>query len=144
MNHALAFSLPATGFQINFFSAIRSLPPVTLPCFVAAVVFSTMAMANVPSASWGQDASLPDPVPAVAEPVRQAGNAAAKARAVCASCGVVETIRRFEPVGDLPAGYEFTVRMRDGSARVSSIANSNKWLVGDTIMLIGGVQATSN
>jgi hypothetical protein len=137
MNHALAFSLPATGFQMNFISAIRSLPPVILPCFVAAVVFSTMAMANVPSASWGQDAPLPEPAPAVAAPIGDAGKAV-KARAVCASCGVVETIRRFEPVGDLPAGYEFTVRMRDGSARVSSIVSSNKWLVGDKIMLIGG------
>jgi hypothetical protein len=135
MNHALAFSLPATGFQMNFISAIRSLPPVTLPCFVAAVVFSTMA--SVPSSSWKQDAPLPEPTPAVAAPIREAGKAA-RARAVCVSCGVVESIRRFEPVGDLPAGYEFTVRMRDGSARVSSIASSNKWLVGDTIMLIGG------
>ncbi len=121
MNHALVFSLP----------------PVTLPCFVVAVVFSIMAMANVPSASWGQDEALPEPTPAVAAPILEAGKAA-KARAVCASCGVVETIRRFEPVGDLPAGYEFTVRMRDGSARVSSIASSNKWQIGDTIMLIGG------
>ena len=137
MNHVLAFSLPATGFQMNFISAIRSLPPVTLPCFVAAVVFSTMAMANVPGTSWGRDASLPEATPAAVAPIREAGKAA-KARAVCASCGVVETIRRFEPVGDLPAGYEFTVRMRDGSARVSSIASSNKWQIGDTIMLIGG------
>jgi hypothetical protein len=137
MNHALAFSLPATGFQMNFISAIRSLPPVTLPCFVAVVVFSTMALVNVPSASWEQDASLPEPTPAVAAPIRESGKAA-KARAVCANCGVVETIRRLEPVGDLPAGYEFTVRMRDGSARVSSIASSNKWQIGDTIMLIGG------
>lgn len=128
--------MPAAGFQMNFISAIRSLPPVTLPCFVAAVVFSTVAMAKVPGMSSRQDEAPPVPAAAAASP-REAGNAN-KARVVCAICGVVETIRRFEPVGELPAGYEFTVRMRDGSTRLSSIASADKWRIGDRIMLIGG------
>lgn len=139
MNHALSFFMPAAGFQLNFISAIRSLPPVTLPSFVAAVVFSTVAMANVPGMSSRHGEPPLALAPALLAPVQEAVK---KARAVCAICGVVEAIRRFEPVGELPAGYEFTVRMRDGSARVSSIASSDKWRIGDRIMLIGGPQAT--
>jgi hypothetical protein len=59
-------------------------------------------------------------------------------RAKCETCGVIETIRRLEAVGDSPAGYEFIVRLRDGSARTSRVATFSKWKAGDRIMLIGG------
>lgn len=109
-----------------------------LPGLAAAVVFSTLAMANVPSTSWWQEA-VPEEARAVSAPVREGGKAAG-VRAACEACGVVETIRRFEPVGGLPAGWELTVRMRDGSSRVSNIASSAKWHTGDRIMLIGGAR----
>ena len=38
----------------------------------------------------------------------------------------------------MPESYEFTVRLRDGSIRVSSDASRAKWRAGDNIMLIGG------
>jgi len=140
MNHALSLSLPTpTAFEMNFIRAVRSLPSLTLPCFVAAVVFSTVAMANVPSMGWGHEA-VPEEA-AILAPVRE-GAKAVRARAVCEACGVVESIRRFEPVGELPAGWELTVRMRDGSTRVSSIASSAKWQAGDRIMLIGSGPAS--
>lgn len=140
MNHALSFSPPtSTAFEVNFIRAVRALPSATLPCFVAAVVLSTVAIANVPTAGWWRD-ELPADLPAVVAPVRESGKAA-RLRAVCESCGVVETVRRFEPVGEQPAGYELTVRLRDGSARVSSVDGSAKWLAGDRIMLIGGAPA---
>jgi hypothetical protein len=109
-----------------------------LPGLAAAVVFSTLAMANVPSTGWWQEA-VPEELPAVSAPIRE--GKAARMRAACEACGVVETIRRFEPVGEQPAGWELTVRMRDGSSRVSSIASSAKWHIGDRIMLIGGAPA---
>ncbi|NPC59201.1 hypothetical protein [Caenimonas soli] len=126
---------------MTFIRALWSLPAATLPCFVAAVVFSTVAMANVPSMGWWQGAVAAE-APAVSVPFPEVATAA-RARAVCESCGVVETIRRFEPVGELPAGYELTVRMRDGSTRVSSLANAAKWHTGDRIMLIGGAPASA-
>ena len=47
--------------------------------------------------------------------------------------------RRVEPVGDLPAAFEFTVRLQDGSMRISSSATQDKWRSGDRIMFIGGI-----
>jgi hypothetical protein len=52
---------------------------------------------------------------------------------------VIQAIRRIEPVGDLPATFEFTVRLRDGSTRISSSTTQDKWRSGDRIMFIGGI-----
>ncbi len=68
-------------------------------------------------------------------------SARAEARSRCETCGVVESITRFEPHGAQAASYEFTVRLRDGSARVSSLPSPSAWRVGDAIMLMGGVAA---
>jgi hypothetical protein len=46
-----------------------------------------------------------------------------------------------DAVGALPATYEFTVRLRDGSTRLSSDASQSNWRAGDAIMLIGGVSS---
>jgi hypothetical protein len=51
---------------------------------------------------------------------------------------VVQAIRRIAAAGDTPESYEFTVRLRDGSIRLSSDASRAKWRAGDNIMLIGG------
>ena len=96
----------------------------TLAWIVASIAYSTVAFANLPMASW-----LPESPQTVME-----------TRTAPAVLGVVETIRKFEAVGVLPAGYEFTVRLRDGSTRVSSDASAARWRVGDSIMLIGSVK----
>lgn len=92
----------------------------------AALVFSSVATASVPSA-W-----LNGPAPAADEQV------VAPTRSNGASWGVVEAIRRVEHGGSLPATFEFTVRLRDGSTRISSTASASKWRSGDRIMLLGG------
>ncbi len=128
----------------SFVAALRALPPAALPFFAAAVVFSTVAMASAP-VSWLYHSSidavavqeLPDQAPMVAS---AAGTSKVRGRGRCDTCGVVATIRRIEPIGDLLATYEFTVRLRDGSTRVSSAASQSKWRVGDSIMLIGSTQ----
>jgi hypothetical protein len=149
MTHASALYPAPIPTETGFFRAIRSLHPVPLPLlFVAIVVFSTVSMANVPVARWldssleyAQQLATLEAVGEAAEAaVLPAGESAvqARARTRCEACGVVEAIRRMEPVGNLPAAYEFTVRLRDGSTRLSSNASQAKWRAGDAIMLIGG------
>lgn len=104
-------------------AAGRSLWWATLAWIIACIAYSTVALANLPMASW-----LPDAPQAV------------QARATPAVRGVVEVIRKFEAVGALPAGYEFTVRLRDGSTRISSDASAARWRVGDSVMLIGSIK----
>lgn len=137
----------APGSRSSFVAALRALPPAALPFFAAAVVFSTVAMASAP-VSWLYHSpmnavavqELPDEAQS-AEPAAGASKVRGKGR--CNTCGVVATIRRIEPVGGLLATYEFTVRLRDGSTRVSSAASQSKWRVGDSIMLIGSTQPTA-
>ena len=90
----------------------------------AAVVFSSVATASVPAVL--AVAPVPVPVPAV------------ERVALPAVWGVVEAVRRVEHGGSVPASFEFTVRMRDGTVRTSSSASASKWRSGDRIMLIGG------
>lgn len=101
----------------------------------AALVFSSVATASVPSAWLNGPAqeALPEAAALAAEE-----EVAARTRSRGASWGVVETIRRVEHGGSLPATFEFTVRLRDGSTRISSSASASKWLTGDRIMLLGG------
>jgi len=123
----------------------RSLPPGALPFIATVIVFSTVAMANVPIATWLDDAPqhaqrlviAQEPVPEAAAPMG-APTVKAHSRARCAACGVVQAIRRVDAAGDAPASYEFTVRLRDGSIRLISDASQAKWRAGDNIMLIGG------
>jgi hypothetical protein len=140
MTHVSAPYPASIGTSTGFVGAIRSLHPAALPFFAAIVVFSTVAMANVPVARWmdssPEHAQVPTPVPVAAE-----GTVKARARTRCEACGVVEAIRRIDAVGALPATYEFTVRLRDGSTRLSSDASQSNWRAGDAIMLIGGVSS---
>ncbi len=91
--------------------------------------------ASLPAPSESDGAAVPLAAPAVEVRGRR--------RSSCDSCGVVESVRRLEPVGDTPVTYEFTVRLRDGSIRTSSIANTARWHAGDRIMLIGGVKSAA-
>jgi hypothetical protein len=144
MTHAFAPHPAGIGTATGFLGAIRSLHPVAFTLVVAVVVFNTVAMANVPMARWLDSSPEQEPATRPLEPAAAllpaAGEGAAKARARtrCESCGVIQAIRRIEPAGALPASYEFTVRLRDGSIRLSSNQTQAKWRTGDAIMLIGG------
>lgn len=107
----------------------------------AAVVFSSVATGSVP-VIWPDS---PVQAPGVTNEQTHAAEdeAMARGRTRCNTCGVVETIRRVEHGGSLPASFEFTVRLRDGSVRTSSTASASKWRSGDRIMLIGGAKTLS-
>lgn len=94
----------------------------------AALVFCSVATASVPD-NWFR------------EEAREA-KASNAGRSLAPATGVVETIRRIEHGGLIPASFEFTVRMRDGSARISTTASADSWRSGDRILLIGGVSAS--
>ena len=64
----------------------------------------------------------------------------AKEPARCDGCGTIETITRLGDHAE-PATYEFTVRMRNGSARRSSEWPRGHWREGDHVILIGGPDA---
>ena len=138
------------GTQMGFVGAIRLLYAAALPCFVAVVVSSTVALANVPVALRLDSPPEParqlpalDPLPESLALAPAASKAVirARVRTRCEACGVVEAIRRIDAVGNLPPAYEFTVRLRDGSTRLSTDASQAKWRAGDQIMLIGGFNA---
>ncbi|GEM_PF-1598108 len=131
--------------------AIRSRLPTALAGFVGSIVFATVAAASTPLMSWMGEtldptASLPvqRASEALAAPLSAPeADGRARGRSSCDSCGFVESVRQLEPVGNMPAAYEFTVRLRDGSSRISSIANTARWRVGDRIMLIGGAKPSA-
>jgi hypothetical protein len=142
MKYVFAPQLAAIGTQSGLLGAIRSLHPAAFTLVVAVVVLHTVAMANVPMARWlDSSPERAQQAPAAALlPDAGEGEGAVKARARsrCEACGVIEAIRRIEPAGALPASYEFTVRLRDGSIRLSSNQSQAKWRTGDAIMLLGG------
>ena len=115
---------------------------------IASMACAMVAMANVPVGQWSSD---PSPAAAVTSPQSSGGlQPARKHEALttrfssnCQSCGVVESIRKLDAAGSTPGGYELTIRLRDGSTRVSSDASVATWRVGDSIMLIGGDKPTS-
>ena len=123
MNTALPLSLPFAGSRTAAWlrphfrtAAVAGLVAVVVACAVALVT----------------QPGSPDVAPAVPVQMQQAAKAVR---------GVVEAMVRTEAAGGVPAAYEFTVRLRDGSSRVSSDANPGKWRIGDHIMLIGGATA---
>ena len=113
---------------------------------VAAILFSTMAMAIAPITGWfhssfeGVDGivaqeKLPQ-TPAVSLSPSSAGEARVKAR--CDECGVIDSMRRVAAAGFSPGFYEITVRLGDGSIHVLSDASPANWRPGERIILIGG------
>lgn len=115
--------------------------------FVACVGSVTLAAASMPAVGWASNAVNPTSVthrgPAVLadtmpEPRVAEGITARSTR--CNTCGVVEVVRTREAAGTALAGYELTVRFRDGSRRLSSHADGAGWRAGDSIMLIGGTR----
>jgi hypothetical protein len=151
MTSTLAPAATADGNPARKAEAIRSRfrLPVALAGFVVSVVFATVGAASTPLISWmgepADPAASPPPLAASTDgaalpPAASAAAVRSQRRWSCRGCGVVESVRRLQPIGDEPAAYEFVVRLRDGSTRTSTMANTASWRAGDRIMLIGGVQ----
>ena len=115
---------------------------------IAAVLFSTLAMTIVPSERWfhssleGVDGFFAqEQLPETRKVLFSAapsniGETRVKAR--CDKCAVIESMRWLTPVGNSPAIYEITVRLRDGSTRVLSDPSPANWGIGEHMILIGG------
>ena len=132
MTHLAAIPNPIIGNPTSFVRALRSWNPAIPVCVGVALVAAALACLSM--------SRSPGLAEAAAVPALPDGGGKARLRSRCEGCGVVEAIRRFEPAGELPAGYEFTVRLHDGSTRVSRDANAARWHIGDRIMLIGGAK----
>jgi hypothetical protein len=141
MTHDVALPCASTGL-LGAGPARRALSPVALASIGVAILCGVVAVAAWSmTGSWGRSPQAAAPAQAEAAPGSlPATSGKARARSRCDSCGVVEIIRRFESAGKSPAGYEFTVRLRDGTTRVSSDASPARWRIGDTVMLIGGAK----
>ena len=141
MTHTLHLPIPRPALARRTFRlpAPAAWPP-TLLWMGGIVLFCVVALGTLPHAAWRTPAA--HVVEAAAAAVEQIATVPvrSRARARCESCGVVEAIREMAPVGTSAAAYEFTVRLRDGSARISTVLHSSAsaWVVGDSIMLIGG------
>jgi hypothetical protein len=85
--------------------------------------------------SWlGQGPDLFLPSADAAQVAQPAGHQAQSAF----SSGVVEAIRELSAEGTTGARhYEMTIRLRDGSARISHEMGAGVWRAGDAIRLIG-------
>jgi hypothetical protein len=127
---------------------------------IAVVLFSTAGIARM--MGWGPnstDDSGEILAPDQAASVPPTSEARAKAR--CAECGVIVSMREIErhdegsgpgAAGVVTAGnqdekrvkstrsYEIIVRMADGSRRVINDANPASWRTGERLMVIGGVK----
>lgn len=104
---------------------------------IAAILFSTAAATSAPLLNWlhnlpAADASVQaqvDALPDTAEP---------RPRTKCPQCGVVESMQRVAGEGNSPTLFEITVRLRDGSTRVSRHASPAQWRLGERIIVIDG------
>lgn len=114
---------------------------------IAAISFSAMGMSNVPLAwfhksvaGFDRISAQDDPSTALAELplVALRGTGRARVRMSCDECGVVDSVRRVALIGNAPAAYEITIRMRDESTRVVTLTGHGNWRPRDRITLIGG------
>jgi len=106
----------------------------------ASVLQGLMAVALLGMLGSGSINAMPAAATAMTDSGAVEATAAPAVLAVdrCAGCGLVTAIRHIEAAGAVPAAYEFTVRMRDGSVRTSSDASAGAWMVGDRMILVGG------
>jgi len=122
---------------------------------ITAVVFSSLAATLLHGMEWppesfgAEDAtyarSLSPAVPAPTPVAPAVAEAQVKAR--CDQCGVIETVRATaataDSSADTSAGYEVTVRMRDGSTRMLLAASQATWRHGERIIVIDGGNANA-
>jgi len=124
---------------------------------IAVFVISSLAVTLLHGIEWSPRSFEPEAAsyapsvsPAVAAPTPAvaaltsgapaAGEALLKGR--CDQCGVVETVRATaataDSSADTSAGYEVTVRMRNGSTRMLLAASRATWRHGERIIVIDG------
>jgi hypothetical protein len=139
MPHASTLSFSRHAVFTDFRTALRCVPPAVLQGVMAAAVLCALAPGAINAM---QDAQVDVAVKAASSSSPDVSVTAVRTR--CAGCGFVESIRHVEAAGLVPAAYEFTVRMRDGSVQTSSDSSAGKWLVGDRIILVGGTKATAH
>ena len=125
--------LPATLH--GFHEVWRTLPSAALS-FIVAAGCGILAVVYLPG-QWLRYAA--GPVAVWERPAMEEGDSRVRAKTRCTTCGVVVDIRPIEAAGGQGAAFEFTVRMNDGSVRISRDASASSWRHGDRIMLIGGV-----
>ena len=106
---------------------------------ITVVLFSTAAATSAPlldllnkrtAANTSVRAQV-DALPDSAEP---------RPKTKCPECGVVESMQCVAGEGNSPALYEITVRLRDGSTRVSHHTSPAQWRLGEHLLLIDGSQ----
>lgn len=113
--------------------------------FLAAVLCSALAVVSMP-ASWlrapietlAPTAEAQPPAETAMLALVAGPDASARTRTSCGTCGMVEHVRRIDNGEGVPATFEISIRMRDGSTRASTHASADSWRSGDRIMLIGG------
>ncbi len=138
MNHTFAARMPRAGLRLA--QVLHGLPYAVYTVVIAAVLVCGIAIASMQSPSAARAAQQPR-----AGTTSSAGAALAaqpRVRSRCAGCGVVESIRTLEATGILRDQFEFTVRMRDGSTRISRTTGRGQWRAGDRIILMAGVHAS--
>jgi hypothetical protein len=138
MPYALTLSFSRRAVLTDFRKALRCVPPAVLQGVMAAAVLCALAPGAINAM---QDAQVGVGMKAASASSPEASAAGVRTR--CAGCGFVESIRHVEAAGLVPAAYEFTVRMRDGSVQTSTDSSAGKWLAGDRIILVGGTKATA-
>ena len=117
--------------------AIRVFPNAAFALVTAVVLACGAAIANMHS-SWARaadTASIDAGAPAETPAATAKPGAGAAADSVW---GVVESITALTPVADRPDEFDFTVRLRDRSARLTRRVGRARWRVGDRIMQMGG------
>jgi hypothetical protein len=115
----------------DFLRALRSVPPTILHGMLAAAVLCVLVPAFVQAlqpATRVVRVAAPLPAEVAPEPPRSR----------CPGCGVVQAIRPLSTVTGVSDNFEFTVRLRDGSLRISTAQGQGSWRVGDSIILMGG------
>lgn len=113
--------------------------------FLAAVLCSALAMVYMPASWLRAPVEAPDTSAAAQPPAETAmlalvagPGASARTRTSCSTCGMVDHVRRIDNGEGVPATFEISIRMRDGSTRSSTHASADSWRSGDRIVFIGG------
>jgi hypothetical protein len=141
MPHAIASRIPRAATAAA--QAVGAFPNAAFALVTVAVLVCGVGIANMPS-SRARAAAAPlveqqPPAQATAAPAdRSVRVAADHATDGPARWGILESIEALPLVADRPGEFEFTVRLRDRSARVTRTVGRAQWHVGDRIMLLGG------
>lgn len=124
----------AAGLLRGVMAAARARPLAVAAVAAALVSGALWFSAGPPAPAAGALVPLRSAEPA---PDAQPDERGDVRRGRCASCGFVVGIRELQPTG-----FEFTVRLRDGSMRISKAASRGTWHIGDPVMLMGDAAAS--